>query len=567
MGVYSQVARHPFINYDDDPYVTGNPHVRAGLTWETLTWASQAYEAGNWHPLTWLSHAADCELYGLNASGHHGTSLLIHCVNVVLLFLLLWRSTGATWKSLCVTALFAVHPLNVESVAWIAERKNVLSTMFFLLAIGPYGWYAQKPQVRRYVAVVLLFALGLASKPMVITLPFVLLLLDVWPLQRVRDWSAPSPAFPVRQESFSRLLLEKIPLLALSAASAVITIAAQGASVIPSHALPLQVRLETAIYSYSLYLWKMVWPVHLALIYPHPGRSLGVWRPLLGALLIVAVSGVAWRQRSKRRYIAVGWLWFLGTAVPIIGVIQVGLQVIADRYAYVPLIGVFVALVWGATSLADNLRLGAVPRAVAALAVVTALAFMTWTQLGYWRDSVTLWSHALEVTTNNSLAESYLANTLLRDGRYQEGMAHLRNYASLEPLDPEAHARVAADDEDRGQFADAAREYEAAIRASAELEKNGVPGLDPSTLAVTYVNLGLTYGKLGNVTQAADSTRKGLMTDRKAVLQMLQNLGEILSAHPTASGYVRLGMLLQAVGDADQARQAFARARRIDPAL
>jgi len=565
-SVYWQVGRHPFVNYDDEPYVTGNPHVKAGLTWDTFTWAFGAYEAGNWHPVTWISHALDCELYGLNASGHHITSLLIHVLNVVLVFLLLERVTGAWWKSCLVAALFALHPLNVESVAWIAERKNVLSTFFFLLALGAYGWYAQKPGVRRYLAVTLLFALGLASKPMVITLPFVLLLLDYWPLGRVLGWTEVRASFPVKQEYPLRLILEKMPLLSLAAASALVTVAAQGTSVIPTHALPFDVRLETAFSAYILYLWKMIWPLHLAIMYPHPGRNLGILKPALGLLVVSGISLLVWVQRTRRPYLIVGWLWYLGTAVPIIGVIQVGLQIVADRYAYVPLMGIFVAIVWGASSLFEKFTNWRTP-AVAAAVVLFVLGILTWRQLGYWRDSVTLWSHAVEVTSDNSIAENYLANTLFREGRYEEGITHLRVYANLEPLDPEAHARVAADYQDHARFAVAAREYEAAVRASSQLEKNGIPGLDSATLAVTYINLGLTYRQMGSMERAVENTRTAVAVNRRAVAQILQDLRNALATQPSAAGYARLGMLLQNTGDELAAQQAYQTARRLDPGM
>ena len=565
-GVYWQVGSHPFVNYDDEPYVTGNSHVKAGLTWDTFTWAFAAYEAGNWHPVTWLSHAVDCELYGLNAGGHHVTNLVIHIFNVVLVFLLLYWVTGEKWKSWMVGALFALHPLNVESVAWIAERKNVLSTLFFLLALGAYGWHARKPGVRRYLCVTLLFALGLASKPMVITLPFVLLLLDYWPLGRVLGWSEVSASFPVKQEPAIWLIFEKLPLLLLSAASGVVTVAAQGTSVIPTHALPFAVRVETAFYAYVLYLWKMIWPVHLAIMYPHPGRNLGILKPALGLLIVLGASVLAWVQRKTRPYLIFGWLWYLGMAVPIIGVVQVGLQIIADRYAYVPLLGIFVAVVWSASSLLKEFAELRV-RAVAVSSLLVVLGIVAWRQVGYWRDSITLWSHAVESTSDNSIAENYLANTLFREGRYEEGITHLRIYANREPLDPEAHARVAADYQDRSRFAEAAKEYEAAVRASSQLEKNGVPGLNSGMLAAIYINLGLTYRQLGSPERALENSRTAVAIDRRAVAQMQQELRDALSSQPSAAGYVRLGMLLQNTGDELAAEQAYQTARRLDPAM
>jgi protein O-mannosyl-transferase len=565
--LYSPVGRHPFVDYDDQSYVFQNDHVKAGLTWDTLTWAMTATDYSNWHPLTWISHALDCQLFGLNAGGHHWTSAIIHALNTMLLFLLLWRATGATWKSLTVAALFALHPLNVESVAWIAERKNVLSTFFFLLALGAYGWYARKPDVRRYLVVALIFILGLAAKPMVITLPFVLMLLDLWPLQRIAGWGQPSTGFPVLQRPLSRLVLEKLPLLALSAGSAVITVVAQTESVVPTQALPIGVRLESSFYAYAMYLWKAIWPAHLAAVYPHPGRGLPLWQLFIGGLIVVTGLIVAWQQRFARPYFTVGWLWYLGTAVPIIGIVQVGIQVIADRYAYIPLIGVFVIAVWEASALADRAHLGVAPRAVAACLILTALAFTTFRQIGYWQSTVDLWIHALQVTENNSMAENFLANELFSLGRYQEGMAHLRTYVGLEPLDPSAHARVGADDQDHGRLPEAIHEYESAIRAERVLESAGQPGLPADMLAMTYANLGLSYAQSGDATKAQESMKQAMVVDGDAVVRMASGLAQYLPAHPSAQGYVRLGLILTQLGREQEAEQAFAQAQELDPRL
>ena len=565
--LYSPVGGHPFVDYDDQSYVFQNDHVKAGLTWDTLTWAMTATDYSNWHPLTWISHALDCQLFGLNPGAHHWTSAILHALNAMLLFLLLWRVTGATWKSLLVAALFALHPLNVESVAWIAERKNVLSTFFFLLALGAYGWYARKPDIRRYLVVALMFILGLAAKPMVITLPLVLMLIDLWPLQRIEGWGQPSAAFPVPQRPLSRLVLEKLPLLVLSAGSAVITMVAQTASEVPTQALPVGVRLESSFYAYAMYLWKAIWPAHLAAVYPHPGRGLPLWQLFAGGLIVVVGLIVAWQQRLTRPYFTVGWLWYLGTAVPIIGIIQVGIQVIADRYAYIPLIGIFVIAVWEASALADRAHLGVAPRALAACLILTALAFTTFRQIGYWQSTVDLWTHALQVTENNSMAENFLANELFSLGRYQEGMAHLRTYVGLEPLDPSAHARVGADYQDHGRLPEAIHEYEAAIRAETVLESAGEPGLPPDMLAMTYANLGLGYAQSGDAAKAQASMKQAMVVDGDAVVRMASQLAQYLPAHPSAQGYVRLGLILTQLGRQQEAQQSFAQAQKLDPRL
>ncbi len=565
--LYSPIGTHPFINYDDPDYVVNNSHVQMGISWETLTWALTATEQSNWHPLTWLSHALDCQLFGLNAGGHHWTSLVIHVLNTVILFLLLWRATAASGRSLFVAALFALHPLNVESVAWIAERKNVLSTLFFLLAMGAYGWYARNPAVQRYLVVTLLFVLGLASKPMVVTLPFALLLLDFWPLQRIKNWNTPSPVFAVPQQGVSRLILEKLPLLALSAASAAITVVAQGQTVIPTQLLPLGVRLENALYACGMYLFKAAWPVHLALIYPHPGRTLPIWQPAVAGLMIVTVSLMAWKQRRNEPYLLAGWLWFLGTAVPVIGIVQVGMQVIADRYAYVPLIGVFVIFAWEAGNLADRFRFTLWPRMMAATLVLAAMSFTTWRQIRYWSSDAEVWTHALEVTKDNSVAEHALATNLLASGHYEEGMLHLRKYVRLEPLDADAHARVGADSMDHGRLPEAIDDFETAIRAQATLARYGLAAMAPRGLAITYANLGVIHSQLGDEAKANADIRKALDTDAPTVEQMISRLSQLVAAHPTASGAFRLALLLRLTGREPEAEQAFALSERLDSQL
>ncbi|MGH9552043.1 MAG: hypothetical protein ACRD3W_21835, partial [Terriglobales bacterium] len=326
LALYNPVNRHPFVNYDDDRYVTENPHVHNGLAGDTIAWAFRATEQGNWHPLTWLSHALDYQLFHQNPAGHHFTSVLIHAANAVLLFLFLMYATRRLGPSLFVASLFAIHPINVESVAWVAERKNVLCTFFFFATLIAYGWYARKPEWRRYLAFTGLFALGLMSKPMVITLPFVLLLLDYWPLGRIRG--APPSSLP--QSRLSKLIVEKLPLLGFSAASAVITMHAQraGGAVRSTAQFSLGVRLENAVVAYAMYLWKMIWPSHLAPIYPHPGDSLALWQVGTSALVLLAVTGAVLKFRG-RRYLLTGWLWFLGTLVPVIGLVQVGDQAMA----------------------------------------------------------------------------------------------------------------------------------------------------------------------------------------------------------------------------------------------
>jgi len=396
IALYSPVIGHSFIALDDSDYVTANSHIHGGLSWSTIKWAFTSTEAANWHPLTWLSHALDYQLFVLNPAGHHLDSVLIHALNAMLLFLLLVWVTKRVGPSLLVAALFALHPLNVESVAWVAERKNVLSTLFFILTIGAYVRYTQKPELRRYLLVAAVFAAGLMAKPMVITLPFVLLLLDYWPLGRTPG--SRSSAVRVPQSAVSKLLLEKIPLLFLSAASAWITLKAQRVAVRTFEDLPLGIRIENAVVAYGLYLWKMLWPARLA-FYPHPVIGLPVWQWILSALVLISATAVVVRFRRKR-YLPVGWFWFLGTLIPVIGLVQVGEYAMADRYAYVPLIGIFVMIVWSLADLAEAKKVRAVWLVIPALSVLTALGFATSRQMGYWESDYELWSHTLEGAEN-----------------------------------------------------------------------------------------------------------------------------------------------------------------------
>ena len=566
-AVYSPAIGHPFIfNYDDDSYVINNGHVQAGLVWGTVRWSLTSTEAANWHPLTWLSHALDCTLYGLSPSGHHFTNVLLHALSVVLLFWLLVRATGAPGRSFLVAALFAIHPLNVESVAWIAERKNVLSTLFFLLALGAYGWYARQPDVKRYLVVTALFVLGLASKPMVVTLPCVLLLLDFWPLRRIQglDQSTPEIAVSVPQESISRLILEKLPLLVLSAAACAVTIFAQRSGGSMRLVLPLGVRLENAIYAYAMYVWKALWPAWLAVFYPHPGATLVVWRLGLATLFVVSVSALAWWQRTPRPYLIAGWLWFLGTLVPVIGLVQVGEQAIADRYAYIPLIGIFVMIVWGAADLADSRQLAFAPRAKVAAVVLGVLVLFTCDQLRYWRSAVDLWAHTVDVTQDNFFGEQNLGAAFLEAERYDEAIPHFKRAISLRPQDPGGHLNLAGDFALTDRPRDAILEYETAIPLVTN-PKMRLSALD---------TLGRLYSQVGEYSKARANYEQALQinpeqADAKDGLAKveLSNAVRNVAESPSAQGYFRLGQILQQQGRAPEAQAAFQQALELNPKL
>ena len=413
IALYSPVLSHSFVVMDDREYVTANSHIHNGLGWSTIKWAFTSIEAANWHPLTWLSHALDYQLFVLNPAGHHFDSVLIHALNAVLLFLLLEWITKRVGPSLLVAALFALHPLNVESVAWVAERKNILSTLFFLLTIAAYAWYARKPEWRRYLLMAALFAAGLMAKPMVITLPFVLLLLDYWPLERTPldgSESDSAAATGVPRVALSKLVLEKIPLLFLSAGSAWLTLIAQRPAKRTLAELPFGIRLENAVVSYGSYLWKMLWPARLSL-YPHSVGALPAWQWILSALVLIGVTAFVVAFHRKR-YLPVGWFWFLGTLVPVIGLVQVGEYAMADRYAYVPLIGIFVMIAWSLADWADAKRVHTVWLAVPALCALTALGFATSHQMTYWESDYDLWSHTLEIA-ESPMALNALGVTLM----------------------------------------------------------------------------------------------------------------------------------------------------------
>lgn len=570
--LYNPVTHHPFVNYDDDRYVTENPHVRQGLTAGTIIWALTSTEQANWHPLTWMSHALDYTLFRRNPAGHHFTSVLLHIVNAVLLFLLLVWATKRLGPSLFVAALFALHPINVESVAWIAERKNVLCTLFFLLTLWAYGWYAKSPNWKRYLVVSALFTAGLASKPMVITLPFLLLLLDYWPLERVRlakekvEHSLPS-------FSWQTLALEKIPLLILSAASAIITMRAQqaGGAMRSTAQFSFSVRMANAIYAYAMYLWKMVWPAKLAPLYPHPGDSLAAWRVALAALALIAITAVAIKFR-RRRYLLVGWLWFLGTLVPVIGLVQVGDAAMADRYAYIPLIGIFIMIAFAAADWAESKpfsRWLALPAAV----IIIALAIATHRQIGFWQSNQDLWTHTLAVTDNNFIAEDNLGGALILEGKEEAAYLHFEAATRINPRDPMSRSNLGTYDETHNRLPEAIEQYQAAISLTS----------DPGLLAQTYANLGAAQRALGEGDEARKSYDKsmrlnpflpgswlgmGLLARQQGKLQeAIDDLTYSIGLQPSAAACFELGQTFKENGQIPMARAEYQRALQIDPQL
>ena len=572
--VYGRVLQYPFTNYDDRGYITENFRIQAGLTWQTVAWSFTSIEQANWHPVTWISHALDWELYGGNAGGHHATSLALHILNVWLLYYLLKKSTRAVGRSFIVAGVFALHPFNVQSVAWVAERKNVLSTLFMLLAIAAYGWYARNPGWTRYSVVFTGCMLGLAAKPMLVTLPGMLLILDYWPLRRIAGWSEPSEAFAVPQVGIRKLLVEKIPFAALSVASSVITVVAQKAhgAVQTAVDFPYPARFENAFSAYAAYLVKTFWPSGFAVYYPnpfdptlpeHPGWGI-VAVSFLSLILVVALSVVAWRQRLVRPYLTAGWLWYVLVLIPVIGIVQVGRQAMADRYTYVPLLGIFVAAVWGFCEVADRRKMSSSLRRGIALACLLALAILSWREVGNWASSYHLWTHALEVTTNNYIAEGGLGNDLVVHGRYDEALSHYQRAATLDAQDADARVNIGTILESRGQHHEAAEEYEEALRILSARPRNS-PYSD--TIFAANLNLGNTCVELGDYTQARISYKRAMVERPADFLGYVGRLKATLAQQPSAAGYVMLSLALQETGDETQSAQALREAIAIEPSL
>ena len=579
VALYFPVSHHPFVNYDDDAYVTENAHVQSGLNWNTVRWAFTTYEFVNWHPLTWISHALDCQMFQLDPGGHHETSVVLHALNTLLLFWVLLRATGSPGPSLVVAALFALHPINVESVAWIAERKNLLSTLFFLLALGAYRWYAREPRVTRYAAVAALFALGLMAKPQVITFPFVLLLWDYWPLQRMvadRTETSSENLATVPAKSFSWLILEKVPLFAICLASAVITLRAEhtGGTLSGIYFHPFSVRLQNAILSYVRYVGKAFWPSGLALYYPYPsGDLLVLWQVIAAFAFLLAVSALVIASR-RRRYLLVGWLWFLGTLVPMIGLRQVGIQAMADRYAYLSFIGLFIMVCWGVAEWARQRHISSANLAVVSAVALVALAVMTHRQLAYWDDNVTLWSHAVAVTNNNYMAEDHLGGALLADGQLEVAMPHFYRAVSINPDDPDSNLNIGGYEQQQRNFPQAIAQYKKVISAT---EDSAV--VDAVVRAKAFNNMGYSYRELGDLPHARESFEAAVALNPQypkawiglgLVDQKSGNLGPAIQAYsqamklqPSDWGYLLLARALEQSGDNNAALSAIRQAQSL----
>ena len=579
LALYVRCVTHDFLWYDDQQYVTENARVQAGLTGPGLVWAF-GFHASNWHPLTWISHMLDCQWYGLKPAGHHLTNVLLHVANTLLLFLVLHRLTKAPWRGALVAALFAWHPLHVESVAWIAERKDVLSCFFWMLTLWAYTHYVaaldrsnvgcgsdrparKRPAALWYGATLSLFALGLMSKPMVVTLPFVLLLLDFWPLRRVRTHQA--TVEPPSRASWLPLL-EKVPFFALSAVACVLTVAAQqqGFSIVSTSGLPFSNRLLHALVAYAHYLSVTFLPRGLGVYYPYE-RPIPVIAVGVSAALLVLVTWLVIRFGAHRRYLVTGWFWYVGTLIPVIGLVQVGDQAWADRYTYLPLIGIFLALVWGGFDLAGN-RPAA--RFVAAGALA-ALLVSTSIQLSYWKDTRSLFEHTARVTRNNYMAVTVLGSLLAKEGKIEEAVDHYQTALRYKPGLPEARFFLGNALEQQGKLDEAVQEYEGALRSGPLRE-------------LTRIRLGVVSARQGNYTAAAQHYTEALRLNPESDLahhnlaRLLQTQGRVpeaidhylaaLRLNPKlAQAHNNLGILFLQAGRIDEGVGQLREAARLNP--
>ena len=588
--VFGQTLGHEFVNYDDNLYVYENPAVQKGLTWEGFRWALTYGQIGHWHPLTWFSHMLDCQLYGLNAGGHHLTNVLLHTASVVLLFLVLRRmmglrpekSIGATtpqagdlWRSALVAAVFAIHPLRAESVAWVAERKDVLSGLFFMLTLWAYARYvtsgkwlvtradpAPSPATRHpslfYCLVVLFFGLGLLSKNMLVTLPFVLLLLDYWPLNRLSSFTP---------RVVLRLVGEKLPLFVLTVGSCVVT------SLVPekmtSGRLDFGLRLENAVVTYVTYLWQMIYPSGLACLYPNPVNSLPIWQ-VGGALgLLLAISGAAWIFRRTHPYIVVGWLWYVGMLIPVIGVVQISYYAHADRYTYLPQIGLYVLLTWGAAELCGGRRYCRLVLGGLAAVILAALIFGARTQASYWRNSESLWVHTLACTSDNCVADDNFGLVLYQKGKVDEAIAHYQKALALEPNFANAHYNLGNALFDKGRVDEAMAQFQEALKIQPDFAEahnnlgNALLGKGRVDEAMAEIQEAL---KIQPDFAAAHNNLGNALVDKGRVDEAIAQYQKALNIQPDfAEAHNNLGTVLYQKGQVDEAITHYQKALEIKP--
>ncbi len=571
-AAYHQVSDHAFISFDDNLYVTANAHVQQGITGRGIVWAFGFSENTYWHPMTWLSHMLDVELFGLDAGRHHLMNLLFHIVNGILLFTALRMATGSYWRSAFVAALFALHPVNVDTVAWVAERKNLLSTTFWMLTIIAYVHYVWRPSIPRYSLVVFALLLGLLTKPMLVTLPFVLLLLDYWPLKRVAAFHGQDSNGRFRLEgvSMGRLVMEKLPLLTLSLASIALSTLSMssGGMSVTRELVPLALRVENAVVSYPLYLAKLFWPANLTFFYPYP-EAIPLWQAAGALLILLAVTVVSVVSLLRAPWLLVGWLWFLGTLVPVSGIVQGGLwPAIAERWAYVPYVGIFVILAWGFPYLLETARLPRLALPAAGIVILACIA-LTWQQVKVWQDDFTLFSHGVAVNPDNYVAQVNLGEALARNGRHAEAISHLQEALRIHPADPLALSGLARTHQDRGDKGKAEEYYLRALRFKPD---------DPKISA----SLALLYAETGQDGKAMELYARILERDpshagaeyglgilyarRKDQVRAEEHLLRSLNLDPgNAEAHSSLGVILMNQGRVREAELHFTEAARIDP--
>jgi tetratricopeptide (TPR) repeat protein len=539
---YWGVQDHEFIELDDHPAITDNAHIQHGLSLSSIRWAFTTAYYDYWHPLPWLTHMIDWQPYGKNAGGHLLTNLILHMLNAVLLFAALTCMTGCKWRSALVAALFAVHPINVESVAWVVERKNVLSTLFWMLTMWSYILYSRSPNPLRYVGMLMIFITGLTAKPMLVTLPFVLLLIDFWPLKRLRAESRlqMSDDTPIKDrfptQSLLQLVLEKVPLLVLAIACSYLIYAIVNSTnaLYSWESFPLDQRIANALVSYVSYMGKLFWPAHLAVYYPLV-KEIPFWKVASSAILIGAISAGAVRLFTRQPYVLIGWLWFLGTMLPVIGIIQTGSQSMADRFAYIPSIGLFIALVWGWADVAQRHRSGFTALSIMAIIVIASLLLVTRRQVGYWKNDITLFEHTLKVTSNNFLIHNNLGAALLNQGKKQEALAHFTKSVEINPGFSLALCNLGTVAGNDGDLGGAEKKFSEALRA------------DPSSIRA-HMGLALVNELRGNDSGAVDH-----------YLRVIQIRNDYWQA------YLRLGVVWCRAGDFDKAINPLRNAVRINP--
>jgi len=541
LSCYWRVQYADFVNIDDTVYVSENRNVQAGLTREGIIWAFTTFEAANWHPLTWLSHMLDCQIFGLNPSAHHWTSLLFHMANSLLLFFIFNKMTGTIWRSAFVAALFALHPLHVESVAWISERKDLLSTFFGLISIAAYVKYAQEKRPVSYLLCILFLGLGLMAKPMLVTFPFVLLLLDFWPLKRFtgENYGAPrngATAVFSRKNLFP-LIGEKIPLFILVIFMSITTITAQHSkgAVQTLEYFPFHFRIYNALITYVTYIVKTVWPSHLSIFYPHPGNTLLLWQVAGAALLLIGITVLAVVFLKRYPYVAVGWFWYLGTLVPVIGFVQVGTQAMADRYTYIPLTGLFIIAVWGIASLLEKWKHARAIAVTLAVIIISALGVRTAVQVGFWQNNVSLYTNAIRVNHRNDLAHNNLGVALDAIEKHDRAISHYRKSVEINPLNVDAFNNLANALADKERLGEAEKYYRKALK------------IEPEN-AVYRHNLGALYIRQGKTEEALEQFAKAI--------RIKPNFAKV---------YNHVGIVLARQGKFEKASKFFLKAIQIDP--